>query len=295
VAFNGKVRANFAKLKAGYPTYNTLPKPLQDFMDGLNKGIPEDKPKNTSCCVQVSHALNEAGQKIPPRSWRRANQQIGTYYYVLAVDELEEYLAGAHGRVEDIKQGPSGRQRSMNEMKQYIDGKQGILVFRDAPPSAGFHTELWDKTHILQDGTAPPSPDNRRAIMNQAAIFGTSRVLFWEVSEEPPGTTAVPDWLQGWWNVYDGNTYYYYFSNEHVVTYTKTAPKDLNSSPVKNPMNEGEVTITIDDQNSAKIVIDWNPADGGATQEIFTNVITNRDGMNGSSNRYAPLYAKKMN
>jgi hypothetical protein len=59
-------------------------------------------------------------------------------------------------------------------------------------------------------------------------------------------------------------------------------------------MNEGDVTIALDAQNTATIVLDWNPADGGATQETFRNVITSRDGMNGGSNRYSPLYAKKM-
>jgi hypothetical protein len=202
------------------------------------------------------------------------------------VNELEQYLSGAYGRVEDIKRDPSGKQRSMNEMKKYIDGRQGILVF------GGMHTELWDKTHIMQDGKAL---GGNGAVMNEAAIFGTAKVLFWEVSEEPAGLTPVPSWLQGWWNVYDGNTYYYYFSDEHVVTYTKTEPKNLSSPPVKIPMNEGDVTITLDARNTATIVLDWNPADGGATRETFTNVITSRDGMNGVSNRYAPLYAKKMN
>lgn len=305
----GRIRAKFDTLKSKYPTYNLLPKSLQDFMDRLNKEIPAHvdaqgkeipayKPHNTPCCVQVSHALNLAGQKLPPHSFRRLNSQIGPFYYILAVDELEEYLAGVHGRGENIKRAPSGKVRSMDEMKQYIDGKQGILVFRDAPPSAGLHTELWDKTHILQDGMSPPpAPDGKKAGMSQTHIFGAAKVWFWEVSEESPGLIPVPNWLQGWWNVYDGNTYYYYFSAEHVVTYTNAnaKPAHLDSPPVKNPMNEGDVTITFDAQYTATIELDWNPADGGATIETFRNVITSRDGMNGTSNRYAPLYAKKMN
>jgi type VI secretion system (T6SS) effector Tae4 (amidase) len=303
----GRIRANFDSLSSNYPTYNRLPKLLQDFMDGLNKEIPAHvdahgkqipahKPNNTPCCVQVSHALNLAGQRIPPHSFRRLNSQIGPFYYLLAVDELEEYLAGVHGRGENIKIDPSGKARSMAEMKQYIDGKQGILVFRDAPPSAGLHTELWDKTHILQDGMSPPpATDGHKAVMNQAHIFGAAKVWFWPVSQESPSLIPVPDWLQGWWNVYDGNTYYYYFSAEHVVTYTKAKPTHLDSPPVKNPMNEGDVTITLDGQNTAMIELDWNPADGGATVETFRNVITSRGGMNGTSNRYAPLYATKMN
>ena len=33
----GIVRVKFETLKSFYPTYKTLPKALQDFMDGLNK------------------------------------------------------------------------------------------------------------------------------------------------------------------------------------------------------------------------------------------------------------------
>jgi hypothetical protein len=286
MAMTGKIRVNFDTLKSKYPTYAALPKPIKDYLDDLNRNIPDDQPKNTPCCLQVSHALNNAGRQLPPRSFWRQNEKIGPFFYIRAVNELEQYLSGTYGRVEDIKRGPSGKQRSITEMKQYINGKQGILVF------GGMHTELWDMTHIMQDGKAP---GGNGAVMNETAIFGTAKVLFWEVSEEPAGLTPVPNWLQGWWNVYDGNTYYYYFSDEHVVTYTKTEPKNLSSPPVKIPMNEGDVSITLDEQSTATIVLDWNPADGGATRETFTNVITGRDGMNGASNRYAPLYAKKMN
>ena len=34
----------------------------------------------------------------------------------------------------------------------------------------------------------------------------------------------VPPWLLGWWSVYDGNQYYYYFSAQNIVTYTKVQP-----------------------------------------------------------------------
>ena len=285
MSFRGTIRKDFDKLKKGYPTYAALPKHISDYIDGLNKNLKPGEPKNTPCCMQVSEALNKAGVQVPPRSFWRANEKLGSYYYIRAVNELEQYFSGTFGRVENIKRDSSNNPRNIRQMKQYIDGKQGILIF------GGMHTELWDQTHIMQDGKAP---GGNGAIMDEGSIFGTAKVLFWEVSQEPAGITAVPDWLQGWWNVYDGNTYYYYFSDEHVVTYTKTEPKDLNSPPVKTPMNEGDVTITLDAQNTATIVLDWNPADGGATQETFRNVITSRDGMNGGSNRYSPLYAKKM-
>jgi hypothetical protein len=171
-------------------------------------------------------------------------------------------------------------------MKAYIDGRRGILVFRNA--GTGHHTELWDKTHILQDGKAVSGGG---AVMNEANIFGQPRVLFWDVAEEKKGVNPVPSWLQGWWKVNDGNIYYYYFTDQHVVTYTKTEPKNLTIPPVKMPLNEGAVTVS---STATTIVIDWNPADGGETKETFTRQSTSSDSMNGVSNRYAPLLATKM-
>jgi hypothetical protein len=276
----GIVRVKFETLKSFYPTYKTLPKELQAFMDGLNK----ISPGNTPCCVQVSHALNKAGVIIPSKSFRRSNSKIGSFFYLLAVDELEQYLAANFGRGEELKK--AGATRTTAEMKAQINGKQGILVFRNA--GAGHHTELWDSTHILQDGKAVSGGG---AVKNEANIFGQPRVLFWQTLAEPTGTVTVPSWLKGWWKVWDGNTYYYYFTDHHVVTYVKTAPANLALPPLKMPLNEGSVSISAD---TTKVIIDWNPADGGATKETFTRALSDTKTMNGVSNRYSPLVATKM-
>ncbi len=277
----GKIHTSFALLKQNYPTYNKLPPEVEKFMEDLNGG-QKDHWQNTPCCVQVSHALNKAGLKIPKQGYRRANSLIAGDYYILAVDELEQYLSWRYGRGEEIKH----NHKTLAEMKAYLNGKQGILLFRDG--GAGYHTELWDNDHILQNGLDPISGGG--AVMNQANIFSKPRVVFWEVAQ--PGTSGAsstnPDWLQGWWEVYDGNYYYYYFSAEDIVTYTKTKPKSTVAPPVKMPLNEGDVTITDD----GKIVIDWNPADGGETVETFTRLGDGK--MSGVSNRYAPLSATKM-
>jgi hypothetical protein len=175
MANTGTIRVNFDALKRNYPTYKTLPPLLQKFMDGLNK----IKPGNTPCCVQVSHALNKVGLLIPAKSYRRANSKIESYYYILAVDELEQYFAGLYGQGEEIKKDPSGQVQSLVEMKQFLNGRQGILLFRS--PGAGHHTELWDKTHIIQDGKAVSGGG---AVMNEENIFGQPRVLFWEVTDD---------------------------------------------------------------------------------------------------------------
>lgn len=274
----GKIRANFSTMLAAYPKHDRLPKVIKDYIDSLNahKAKPTD-PDATPCCLQMSHALNAAGQSIYSSSHRRPNPNLGGSYYLGAVDELEHYLTGRYGKTEDIKTG-----RTEAQMKQYLQGKQGILVFREG--YAGAHTELWNKDSIIQKQGAPGG-------MNEGYVFGRPRILFWEVTEEADAN-PVPIWLRGWWNVYDGNTYYYYFSDQHGVTYTKVAPAALVAAPPKRPLNEGTVTISA---TPPHIVINWNPADGGATKESFTRVgwISERE-MNGVSNRYSPLFAKKM-
>src|SRR5262245_48931159 len=276
----GKIRVKFSTLLEAYPKHNALPAPVKAYLDGLNKGIAEGQPKNTPCCLQMSHALNATGQKIHSRSHRRANAVIGGNYYIQAVDELEHYLIGRYGATEDIKKDAAGKIRTQAQMKLYLDGKQGILVFRST--GAGAHTERWDRNSIIQKAGAPGG-------MNAQHIVGQPRILLWQ-GTEATDSSPIPSWLPGWWSVYDGKQYYYYFSDQHGVTYTKDKPVSLSVPPAKSPLNEGTVTMT-----EHGLVIDWNPADGGATRETFTRVDwTSQTEMNGESNRYAPLFARKM-
>jgi hypothetical protein len=93
-------------------------------------------------------------------------------------------------------------------------------------------------------------------------------------------------WLHGWWSVNDGNQYYYYFGPKGFVQYTKTRPTALVKPPA-HPLNRGMYFFAI-----GELVIDWNPADGGATQERFVGGPS--DSMSGRSNRYAPLQATRL-
>jgi hypothetical protein len=153
----GLIRADFDVMLKNYTKYNHLHPAIAKHMKGLNDATDKENvkraaegkkllPHDTPCCFQVSHSLNAAGQMIYPNSYRRRNPQIvgGNGYYLGAVDELEHYLAIRYGRTEDIK---SGR-KSKEEVKEYIDGYQGILVSRDT--GYGFHTELWDNDTIIQ-------------------------------------------------------------------------------------------------------------------------------------------------
>lgn len=274
------IRANFDVMWNKYPKHNALPQGIVDYIETLKTVDPGSNP--TPCCLQMSWALNAAGQTIPPRSFRRDNATIDGRRHIGAVDELEVYLTGRYGRTEDIRKDDAGVTRSAAEMKAYLHGRQGILVFRDSTP--GVHTELWDTNTIKQRAGAPGG-------MSEGHIFNQPRILFWEVVNvsNPPDSWNLPLWLQGWWQVYDGEYYWYYFADRGVVTYVKSAPKNIDMPPVVIPLNSGRVRMS---ETAPEVVIAWNPADGGATVESFT-----RSGdreMSGVSNRYGPLSARKL-
>ena len=103
-----------------------------------------------------------------------------------------------------------------------------------------------------------------------------------------PGAEPTGNWAAGWWKVYDGNQYYYYFDVDRYVQYT-TKPPPTRFAPPKFPLNSGKYTY----EPNRVVVIEWNPVDGDQTVETFTtdHALTT---MNGRSNRYAPLVAQRM-
>jgi hypothetical protein len=183
------IPVSFDALKQYYPRRPDLTPELKKFMDGLNKGIPDDKPKNTPCCVQVSHALNMAGQSVTQTyvHQRRNNSPItisGTvYYYVLAVDEMEKYLSQRYGAGELLTMDKTAKPSQAEQFKAYLQGRQGVLVFRDG--GAGFHTELWNGQNCEQ------SIANHGDI-TQDACLAKPRVLFWDC--------GPPKWLTDYMN-----------------------------------------------------------------------------------------------
>ena len=61
------------------------------------------------------------------------------------------------------------------------------------------------------------------AAMNQGYCFGQPRILFWECIGDD-GVPDAPRWIQGWWDVNDGNQWYYHFSSQFVVSYMTAKP-----------------------------------------------------------------------
>jgi hypothetical protein len=107
------------------------------------------------------------------------------------------------------------------------------------------------------------------------------------------GSTVAPDpdWPLGWWKVWDGNTYYYFFGADGSVQSTKTQPHNTRTAPA-HPSNTGRYSC-----NPPQIVITWKLVGGAPTQcrETFYNASTGCQQMNATSNLYSPLVATRMN
>jgi len=108
-----------------------------------------------------------------------------------------------------------------------------------------------------------------------------------DAKQQPSG---VPEWLPGWWTVWDGSYYYYHFTDQFTVSYVETKPSKANSPAPKAPKNKGKVA-----QVEHGIKITWNPVGGSSTVETFTQRDwTSQTEMNGVSNKYSPLFARRM-
>lgn len=283
----GKIPIDYEAMRAGYPTYRKLPAHIAAHMDALNKNLKPGQPKNTPCCFQISEAFNRAGaeHEIPPNSFRRPNTPLGGKYFIGAVDELEYFLAARYGRGEEIHEGAGTGAGRLAAMQRRIAGRKGILCFRNA--GAGAHTELWDGGDIVQNGA--PAADG--SAMSTGYIWGQPRVLFWEFAGED-GVDPAPAWLRGWWDVWDGQQYYYYFSDQYVVTYTRQPPSSAVAYPARQAANEGTVRLLAGPP--ATVQLRWNPAGDGITEENFTCIGAAPTMMNGRSNRFGNLVARKM-
>jgi hypothetical protein len=107
------------------------------------------------------------------------------------------------------------------------------------------------------------------------------------------GSTVAPEpeWPFGWWKVWDGKTYYYFFGPNGVVQSTKTLPFNTRTAPA-HPSNTGHYSC-----NPPQIVITWKLVPGAPTQcrETFYNAFPGCQQMNATSNLYSPLVATRMN
>jgi hypothetical protein len=290
----------------GYFSYDAPPPKIKEYMDGLNKdirarnnakiehakknGLPPPKRdelenENTTCAIQVSQAFNVTDHKTPAISFFRNNPAIpgGNGYYIQNVAEMEYWLMTTFGATADIKALGAANKR---DPKEYIKGKKGILIF------GKIHVEFWNGTSIIQDGKNINAADGR-VTAPMGNMWGSPRILFWEISASSGKKDTLSEALQGWWTVYDGKYYYYYFQELSYVVYTETKPSGKNAPPPKWPKNQGKVT----ELPKGGYRITWNLIKGekAPTVEDFHHLQgTAEDEMNGFSNKYSPLFARKM-
>jgi hypothetical protein len=300
----------------GYFSYDAPPPKIKDYMDDLNKdirarnnakieyakknGLPAPKRnttgppikddelenEHTTCAIQVSHAFNVTDHKAPGISFFRNNPAIpgGNGYYIQNVAEMEHWLTTTFGETADIKAHGVADKR---DPKEYIMGKKGILIFGKQ------HVEFWNGSSIIQDGKNINAADGR-VTAPMGNIWVNPRILFWEIRAGGDGKKdTLPEALQGWWTVYDGKYYYYYFQELPYVVYTETRPAGKSAPPPKWPKNQGKVS----ELPKGGWRITWNVIKGEKTptvEDYYHLHGTADDEMNGFSNKYGQLFARKM-
>jgi hypothetical protein len=159
----------------------------------------------------------------------------------------------------------------------------------------GFKLLADGKTRVLVRGAAGQGTVGKYDIVKRVqgtATYNVKNLKGWVdidlyMGAAPSTSAGVPPWLKGWWKVWDGNTYYYYFGNGSFVQYTKTAP--AGSAPPVKPASQGDYTLS-----GNSLVVNWNPTNGVATEETFDNAFFGTRQMNGRSNRFSPLVATKI-
>lgn len=160
---------DFSKIWDNFPYFTNLPPDAAGVMEEIHKYAPGA----TSCCIQLSYALNAAGIKVPERSYRRPNfrGKSGDYYFG-APDEVDLFLENAFFPGENIK---NMADPSLSNMKTYLGDRWGILVFYETRTHLGprAHTELWNLSTIKQSANSP-------AGMSEGGIFSNKTVLFWD-------------------------------------------------------------------------------------------------------------------
>lgn len=106
-----------------------------------------------------------------------------------------------------------------------------------------------------------------------------------------PGPGPTLGWLNGWWKVWDGNTYYYHFGANNVAKYTTQPPANLGAPPA-HATNVGTYTYTPPNT----LAVTWNriPSAPMACTETFHNALLGCKQMKATSDMYGPLTATRL-
>jgi hypothetical protein len=263
---------------------NKTEKDYNDNLEALNaqraeegKGPLPRAGHSTSCCMQVSLSFNATGSPIPKAGSRdRDNTTLGVKNYILAVDEFRAFLT--------YRYGPTDQVNDWSQLKTL----KGVLIFGDA------HIELWDGDQPLQSAAGLAAHGRKAGAVMRSDFLATKPQWFWELTgDKTEGPSIIPDWLAGWWTIYDTNYYYYYFFKDGSVVHIEQKP-NAHWIPPKTIGNRGVVA-----KNAAVhgFKVTWGMIKGESipTIEDFTPLgWSSQTEMNATSNKYGPIYARKM-
>jgi hypothetical protein len=126
-----------------------------------------------------------------------------------------------------------------------------------------------------------------------AAPYNPANLIGWLDLDKYLGAASSVDpisgWLNGWWEVWDGNYYYYFFHPTGNVVYIETKPKS-SAAPIS-PKNRGTYSFN----SAGQLVVKWNAVSGlSPAIETFYNARQGATQMNAKSNVYSPLVATKI-
>ena len=295
-----KIPLSFKAMEAAYRDNQTLPSDIYAWLVAQNKreedfnaSLPQLNEQraaegkqplspmghSTSCCMQASLSFNAAGAPIPKAGSRdRDNTTLnGGKNYILAVNEFRAFLT--------YRYGPTDQFNDFSEIK----GMTGVVIFGDG------HIELFDGDNILQSAKGLAAHNrNGGAVMSGGFLNKNRPWWFWETTGDGAATAStLPEWLVGWWTIYDGNYYYYYFFRDGFVVYIEQKP-NTKWIPPKTIGNRGVVAKN-DAVHGFKVT--WGVLKGETvpTIEDFTPLgWTSQTEMNAVSNKYSPIYARKL-
>jgi hypothetical protein len=128
---------------------------LAGELDSWVTELKNENPNYTTCCIQMSHAINMAFHLLDTtkmvgewsirrktRGFKIAAAANKEFHYIASVDEMKGFLNNTFGEGEVISRRGDGKPASRDEAKSSIKGRPGIVVFMNNQPS-GLHTEIW--------------------------------------------------------------------------------------------------------------------------------------------------------
>lgn len=127
--------------------------------------LKNDNENNTTCCIQMSHAINMmfhlrdpsrmVGQTVT-NNWR-SNKKIAVpaaankyFYYIRAVNEMKAFLEDMFEEGERISGDDDNKPISYRDQVSLLKGRTGIVVFMGRNKPAGVHTEIWTGSDFHQ-------------------------------------------------------------------------------------------------------------------------------------------------